>query len=450
MNRKISLLIVVLSTLLLSGCQRYLGYGLLYWSDDEAVVPTGSPLRVITQSDINDIYLASLPVTEEKREFALWQVGLFDSESERDAALEDFKPYVKTYARCQQNLPLRERPDASSENIYKLREGQVLKVIDRENEEVTIGSMTGHWYRLLTEDGVQGYTFDYYLTVYNEDADGEKEVLNAREEEDIFLENVVDTNWRPEYFYDMKSENRIDMRSFREDYRLFINGKNRTIYLKTAEREITANYEKISNTAYKKYAFLGTTFRIEIYSDYRLSVQYNYEDREYKEAFVRLTTPVNDLIMKAQDERDEQLFSFIDNGPVYSSQIYGDLEFLEGGRFSWTKKSALISRQVVSSAAGDNGRISFNLFPAKTLADKYDGGMTLIFGNGERLHLLYTMRDRDFQLLNIPDRYVNGQSVVKSDDFYDPISMYFSAPELTAIGAIATGSDSVEKDGTEE
>ena len=57
--------------------------------------------------------------------------------------------------------------------------------------------MTGHWYRLLTEDGVQGYTFDYYLTVYNENADGERDVINAREEEDVFLENVVDTNWRP-------------------------------------------------------------------------------------------------------------------------------------------------------------------------------------------------------------------------------------------------------------
>ncbi len=438
MNRNISLSIVVLTTLLFSSCHRYLGYGLLYWSDDEAAVPTGTPLRVITQSDINDIYLASLPETEEKREFALWQVGLFDTEAERDEALADFEPYVSAYAQCQQNLPLRERPDASSENIYKLREGQVLKVIDREEEEVQIGSMTGHWYRLLTEDGVQGYTFDYYLTVYNE-KDGEREVLNARQEEDIFLENVVDTNWRPEYFYDMKNENRIDMRSFREDYRLYINGKEKTIYLKTAEREMTANYEKISNTAYKKYAFLGTTFRIEIYSEYLLSIQYNYEDREYKEAFVRLTTPVSDLISQAQDQRDEQLFSFIDNGPVYSSQIYGDLEFQEGGRFTWTKKSALISRQVVSSAAGDNGRISFNLFPDKSLKGKYDGGMTLIFSNGERLHLLFTLKGRDIQLLQIPDRYVDGQSVVTADDFYDPISMFFSAPEISMAADSAPG-----------
>ncbi|MDC7223147.1 MAG: SH3 domain-containing protein [Spirochaetales bacterium] len=427
MNKKIFSSLFLIFLLFLTGCQRYLGYGFVYWSDDEEAVPTGTPVRVITQSDINDIYLVSLPETKEKREFALWQVALFDSEEERDKALEAFTPFIATFAQCQQNLPLRERPDSSSENIYKLREGQVMKVIGREEEEVQIGSMTGRWYNLLTEDGVIGYTYDYYLTVFNE-SNGEKDVLNAREEEDVHLENVVNTSWRPEYFYDMKHGNRIDMNTFRDEYRLYIDGDNKTIYLKTKEREVSVNYEKISNTGYKKYAFLGTTFRIEIYSDYMISVQYNYDDREYKDAFVRLSTPVDELIREAQDQRDEQLFSFIDNGPVYSSSVYGDLEFREGGRFSWTKKSALISRKVISSAAGDNGRISFNLFPDSSISDKYTGGMTLIFGNGERLYLLFTVKNEGVQLLQIPDRYVNGESVVTADNFYDPISMHFTTP----------------------
>ncbi|MBN2627523.1 MAG: SH3 domain-containing protein, partial [Spirochaetales bacterium] len=387
--------------------------------------------KVLTKSDINDIYLAAMPDSKEKREFEMWRVGLFENESSRDKGMEGFTPYVKSYAECQRNLPLRAEPDSSSENIYKLREGQILKVLGREDKKVQIGSMEGYWYRLLTEDGVTGYTFDYYLTVYNETPEG-RDILNARQEEDILLENVVNYNWRPEYFYDMSHENRIDMRSFRDEYRLYINGDSKTIYLKTAEREISIQYEKIANTAYKKYAFLGTTFRIEVYSEYLMSVQYNYEDREYKDAFVRLSTPVEELLTRAQEARDEQLFSFIDNGPLYKSMVYGDLEFQEGGRFSWIKKSALITRKVISSAAGDNGRITFNLFPDESIKDKYQGGMTLIFSNGEKVYLLYTVKEKGIQLLQIPDRYINGQSVVTTDSFYDPISMFFSAPEISA------------------
>ncbi|MDC7221375.1 MAG: SH3 domain-containing protein [Spirochaetales bacterium] len=431
MNKKIILSLFLISLLFITGCKRYLGYGFVYWSDDESAVQTGTPVRVITQSDINDIYLVLIPETKEKREFDIWDVALFDSEDERDEALKDFQTYKSAFAQCQQNLPLRERPDSSSENIYKLREGQIMKVIGREAEEVQIGNMTGHWYKLLTEDGVIGYTYDYYLTVYNE-VDGEKDVINARIEEDINLENIVDRDWRPDYFYSMKSQGRIDMNTFRDEYRLYIDGENKTIYLKTREREVSVEYDKISNTAYKKYAFLGTTFRIDVYSEYRLSIQYNYEDQEYIEGFVRLATPVEELIMQAQDARDEQLFSFIDEGPVYSSAAYGNLEFKEGGRFTWTKKSALISRKVVSSAAGDNGRISFNLFPDYSIKEKYDGGMTFIFSNGERLHLLFTLKEDGVQLLQIPDRYVNGESVVTNDDFYDPITMYFTAPKKSA------------------
>jgi hypothetical protein len=434
MNYKYFLPFFLLFVLLFSGCQRSLGYGFVYWSDDESAVPTGTPVKVITQSDINDIYLVSLPDSKEKREFSLWQIAFFESELERDTALEAFTPYKATFAQCQQNLPLRERPDSSSENIYKLREGQIMKVIGCDEKEVEIGNMTGKWYHLLTEDGVQGYTYDYYLTVYNQEGE-EREILNARDETDINLDNVVNTNWRPEYFHSMKNENRIDMNSFRDKYRLYIDGDEKTIYLKTAEREITVDYEKLSNTGYKRYAFLGTTFRIEVYSEYMISVQYNYEDREYKDAFVRLSTPVEELITAAQNARDEQLFSFIDDGPLYSSAVYGDLEFQEGGRFSWTKKSALITRKVISSAAGNNGRISFNLFPHRSIAKKYDGGMTLIFGNGDKLHFLYTVKEGGIQLLQIPDRYINNQSVVTADDFYDPISMFFTAPAKTATSS---------------
>ncbi len=436
MNKKKILLLSIAILLYVTGCQGNLGYGILYWSDDEDQIATGSTFKILAKSDINDIYLALLPETKEKREFEMWRVGLFDNESSRDKAMDRFSQYISTYAECQRNLPLRAEPDSSSENIYKLREGQILKVIDREGDKVQIGSMEGYWYRLLTEDGVMGYTFDYYLTVYNDTPDG-RDVLNARQEEDVLLDNVVDFNWRPEYYYDMVHDNRIDMRSFRDEYRLFINGENKTIYLKTAEREVSVNYEKIANTAYKKYAFLGTSFRIEIYSDYLISVQYNFEDREYKDAFVRLSTPVNDLITRAQDARDEQLFALIDNGPLYRSQVYGDLEFQEGGRFTWTKKSALITRKVISSAAGDNGRISFNLFPHNDIKDKYQGGMTLIFANGERIYLLFTIRENGIQFLQIPDRYINGQAVVTTDNFYDPISLFFSAPAHSGASVMA-------------
>lgn len=353
-------------------------------------------------------------------------MGLFEREDDFISARENFASHRDSFAQCQKNLPLREKPDSDSKNIYKLREGQILKVLDREENEVTIGNLTGYWYKLLTEDGVTGYTFDYYLTVYDLNKDGTQTVLNRREEEDIVLDNIIDAFWRPDYYRSMIRDGMIDMNSFKEEYRFYINSSSKSIHIQTAERELSEKYEKITSTGFKKYAFLGTTVRIEVYSETHISVQYNYENREYKEAFVRLSRPVDEILSSAQEARDEMLFDLIDNGPVYTSQGYGQLEFKEGGRFNWIMKDALITRRVVSSAAGNSGRISFNLFPDKSIKAKYDGGFYLIFSNGETLSFLYSKKDDGLQILHIPSRHVDENGVVLTDNFYDPINMFFT------------------------
>jgi hypothetical protein len=435
MNKKLfSLFLLIL--LLFTGCQKKLGYGLLLWTADDYPVPTGSSLLVLSELNISNTYLVEIPESKEKFEVDKWRISLYGSEGDFQEANQNFAPYVLDFAKCQRNLPLREEPQSTAKNIYKLQEGQILKVLGRTEEKVQIGDLEGYWYKLLTEDGVTGYTFDYYLTVYSQNADGSREILNARSEEDILLDNVVNSSWRPDYYRSMLNKGMIDMNSFKDEYMLFINSETRNIYLKNHEREISVNYEKISNTAYQSYAFLGTTFRIQINSDTHLSVQYNYEDREYIDAFIKLPSTVEDILRVTQEARDEKLFSFIDNGPVYISKGYGELEFKEGGRFNWIKKETLISRKVVSSAAGNSGRISFNFFPDPSINDKYDGGFNLIFNNGEKLHFLYNVEEKGIQILYIPSRYINNQSVVTTDTFYDPITMFFAAPPKDKIEPI--------------
>lgn len=412
--------------LLFLSCGKGLGYGILLWSSDESVITSGTSVRVMEESVVRESFTIRPEEGKDKIEVPQWRVKMFEEPEERDQALADYAPWANFYARCERRgLPMRSAPETAGDNtVYKLRDGQEVKVLFRQPEKVTIGNLEGYWYELLTEDGVTGWCFDYYLQVYSVGEDNQVVMENQQTATDALLEQLMDTPFYPDYFSEMVSQRRVDLVSMNPEYRFYIDSTNKTISFKSREREVTEQYESAEMTAFHTYGFIGSSFTLEAYNENIISLQYSYEGKDYKDGMVRLSRPLEEILQAERERRQNLEQEFIDKGPSYVSDTYGELQFMEGGRFYWKDKSILISRSILSSQAGNDGIFRFNRFPDSSLRSSYDGAVNLRFQNGEVLNMLYTWRDNGLRLLYIPENNVD-KTVIISDKYLNPIQIFF-------------------------
>ena len=457
-NKKIrKSLFILLSALMLislSGCSRRIGHGVILWSDQEKL-PTGAVTDILSESQIRKTYIVQIKGTKDRFELPTWRVRFFEKASQAEKFAEGFEEWQSVFAVTEKaSLPMREREDASSERVYKLREGQEIKVLSR-GEMVEVGRFEGYWYNVLTEDGVEGYCFDAYLTVYSMNDKQEMVIQNEKDSSDPQLEGFLSTQWRPEYFEDMIARKQIDLKLFRPEYGLFIDRETSSITLNTPERAVQSTFDGVTRIGANRYDFAGTSFRITINNETFVSVQYKHEGMEVSEAFIKLGDDVTELIKKEQTRREELLQGFMKRGPEMASQAYGTILFENSGRFTWIDKSSLISQQILTVSAGNSGRVSFDMFPQTRISSHYDGVITFHFDSGEVADFLYSIRDAGASLLYVNPRYIE-ERIVTTDQFFDPIQMYFTFPkrnpfdkaEDEGVDGVTEESDEIATEGT--
>lgn len=419
---------------ILSSCSRKLGYGYLLWSPDEEQISTGSKLVILSESKINDTYIVQLEDQKEKIEIPKWRVLLFEKEPELESAFNEYSLWIPFFAEnLKQSLPIRSEPDSHQNNtIYKLREGQQIKIIYRQNDPVNIANLEGYWYEVLTDDGVRGWVFDYFLQVYQIGADQSIEIQNDRVEEDPLLSQIYDKSFYPRIYEEMINRQTIDLGAMKEDYHFIINRTDKTVSIRTREHFLEEHYDEAVQTAYHKYNFIGTSFSLEANSSNLISLQYNYEGTEIKMGMVRLSKPLQEILEEETFRRQALAEEFISNGPKYSSDTYGKIEFLENQRFFWKEKSILISQNLLSSEAGNQGQYSFSKFLDNGLRSKYDGVICLKFNNGESLDFLYKHRSTGFLMLYVSPSYFE-KNIIESDRVLNPMQIFFHKIEEEAI-----------------
>jgi len=423
-------LIAAILITLFSSCSRKLGYGYLLWSPDEEQISTGSNLIVLSESKINETYTVQRVDNKEKIEIPKWRVLIFEKETEMEEADKSFSPWTSFFAEnLKQSLPIRSEPDSHQNNtIYKLREGQQIKVIYRQEAPVNIANLDGYWYEVLTEDGVRGWVFDYYLQVYEVGADQSIQIQNDRVEEDPLLSELYGKPFYPIVYEDMINNRTIDLNTMNEAYHFIINRAEKTVSIRTREHFLEEHYDEAVQTAYHKYTFIGTSFSLEANSSKLISLQYNYEGTEIKKGMVQLNSPLSEILEEEQLRRQALAEEFINKGPHFNSDTYGKIEFMENQRFFWMEKSILISQNLLSSEAGNQGNYSFNKFLGRDLRSKYDGVISLRFDSGETLDFLYKHRSTGFLMLYVsPSHFDKG--IIDSDRVLNPMQIFFHKSE---------------------
>lgn len=416
--------LLVSAILLLSGCGN-LGTAVVLWPPEESVWNPGDLVTVKDDSFLRKTYIVNLPGQRQlKEEVDQWRLKLFRREKDAVAWSAEMNEWCDVYAEClYQGLPMRSEPSNTASRVYRFRDGDIMKVLGRNPGPIQVGNLEGYWYYVLADGGVEGYVFDYHLRVVRI-VDDTKEILNARNEEDPVLDNLIAGAWRPKYFDDMIADRRIDLGSFRPEYGLFPDVEKKTLILNLPDLSFSETWTDIVPAGRDRYDFLGTSFRITVNSENFISIQYNHEGAEHFEAFVRLERDIAGIIEDERTRRETVLEDLIIAGPVYGSRAYGELAILEDSSFTWTGKSSLISRGIITSGAGNTGRLEFDCFPSRDIASSYEGVLSLRFDNGERVRFLYSFEDGGLRLLFVPKNAVEKKTV-QSDQFFDPVRLFF-------------------------
>ncbi|MBN2051356.1 MAG: SH3 domain-containing protein [Spirochaetales bacterium] len=398
-----------------------IGYGVVLWSTDEEILASGSLVPVLEESTLRDVYILKLEDDDELYEISRSRVSLFTKEKEARIFLEEYTPYSHLFGKnMKDGLAIRESADDASERVYKLREGQIVKITGRNDERRTVGDYEDYWYRVMTEDGFSGYAFGHHLDIFDSTkGTPDREIQSRNPNLEAFLTRI----YRPEYYKTMIDENRIDLRRFTPDYGIFPNPEAKRIIITLPAKEYTIQYESIETTGTERYIFTGSNLQIIANKMNSVILTYTEGTETLNETF-HYIEGIEDLRTAEEERRATLLLRFSELG-LLQSGAYGTLLFREDGSFSWEDYDRLVP-DIIPENAGNEGVLDFNRFPAKELTGLYEGVITFRFkgSSGEGLSFLYSITGEGLRLVYAPQADIRDGLVVRENP--SPIVLFFS------------------------
>jgi len=422
-----------------SSCSRFLGYGVLLWSVEDPPVPSGTVLPVYIKSNINQVWVVGIPKefrtsgsNVNKFEIPLAKLELSGSRKKAQTRAEGFAPYAILYAETlQDGLPIRDSPDNGARRVYRLKLGEVIKVLSLARGTVAVGAtgdpLPGEWYRVLTEDGTSGFCFSYRLKIFEHVAGPLAAVRLVEEEADPVLDKLLERTWSPESYGAMLNSQRIDLEELSQKWNFDPGQDTGIAIIKTADLDLAFSYSKIRSTGTQSWRFEGTQLQMNLRSENTLAVQFLESNGILRTVlFVALSSEIDDIILQESVRREGQFRSIIEHGNDFSSNNYGNLVFTEDGNFTWTGNTLLVPQVIPASALG-RGKVDMRLYLADTMGDRYNGAITLNFdaigASAIPVDFLYTFDSQGMRFEYAPKTSLDGVTVVRRAS--SPLVMYF-------------------------
>ncbi|MDR3337207.1 MAG: SH3 domain-containing protein [Treponema sp.] len=415
--------------LLLGSCGKTLGWGMLLWSLEDPEIPSGTVLPVYIRSNIDLVWVAGFPPQyksgrtdqPDKFEIPLSQLELVGSRNAAIKRAEEFKKYALLYAETlQDGLPIREGPDNSSRRVYRLRGGEIVKILTKIEGIPAISTtgepLPGDWYQVLTEDGNRGCCFSYRLRLFEHQGGPlNAGYIETAETEDPELDMILSENWYPESYGDMISADKIDLEELDKKWKFFTGADAGLARIFAPGLNRTFSYTGITKEREHSWHFDGSSLQMTLRGDSLLAVQYADDGGAVRTLlFVTLPSSLEDLVVREIERRNTLYQSFIALGPEFSSANYGIISFNADGRFTWNGNSLLIPGIIPSAALGA-GAVDMRLYLGAALQGRSQGAFTLRFdGAGSPplpVHFLYTLDEQGLRLEHVPEENLNGVTV---------------------------------------
>jgi len=405
---------LILLALDLASCSKGLGYGVVLWAPQGSPLAAGEVVGVARKAQEQGKLAVRSRQLKGLAELEAWRLALYPARSQAEAEAQRYQPYKDLFAySLRDGLPLREQPNQEARRVYKLRQGELVKVLERGQAKVLIATYEDYWYRVLTEEGSEGWCFGYFLPVFPSAGDPQAEAARLMAQ-DPLLDALVSTAWRPEYFREMADSGRIDLERFRPEIGFFIDAAKKQALLVLPDFHQSWDYREISSVGPNRYLIAGPELRVTMSSRDRLVLTYFRKEQQASQVFINFTGDLEQAI-KAEGERRQARFKeFFDRGPVMSSSGYGRIRLQTGSRFSWEGFGRLGDQVFLRQVQG-GGTLDFPYYLSGGLSGRYDGVVTFRFNEykpGEGTSFLYKFDEAGVRFEYLALRYIQGDEAV--------------------------------------
>ena len=439
----LSAVFLVVGAFLTACGERRLGWAVVLWAPPPGT--GGSVLSISDESEIQDVYLYTEADTV--HELDRWRVRLFTDQEQAAAFAAAFSGLANTFGHAARDgLPVRQAADPGSPRLYRLREGEAVKIIAREDGPVTVGDYTNFWYQVLTHDGTEGFTFGEFLPLFDTDGDPQAEA-DRMVSQDSGLELITGVAWRPQYYADMLARRRIDLTRLDDAYGFTIvsagdtpssegaavpsvgaDGAGGSAHIRLPELELAFAYERIDRIGEDVFVLRGSGVRIKAESDRSIAVSFQHERRLQTQKFVALDAKVDDLIAAERERRDQIYESLRESGAALQSSAYGEVLLEPERRFRWSGFERLVPGVIPADAAG-TGTITLRLHLARALRAEYSGALTMAFdrsgeaGPPASVDFVYARDDEGIRLVLAGE--VDEEQLLVQGAAATPLVIYF-------------------------
>lgn len=420
------LLVLLSSSLVLflfMACSNLMGYGVVLWSIPEENLHDGDIVPVYIKSNINQVWVIGIPGTERKVEVPLWQITDPESKKDIEKTAERFLEYKGIYASVKRDgLPVRYEPTNTGRQVYRLKVGEILKVLYKGTGSPVTG-LEGDWLRVVMEDGSIGWCFSYNLNLFDE-TDGfiQEEIV---EDKDELLETILSTRWYPQSYETMIRDGYVNIDVMKPLYGFSCGLQTKMTELILPSFSLTYAYKGVNKIDNKVYEFIDTPLTMTIKDENFIVIQ--YKDNSGKPTsfnFIALQENIEDIIADEKARRELLLNSLRASGPSYSSSNYGALQFLEDDTFLWTGYS-LLSPSIIPSGAGSRGTVELKYFLGKQVSFMYDGILSLTFESASaEICFFYKLEENGLRLEHVPLSLIT-QNVAERQSA-NPLVMFFA------------------------
>lgn len=458
-RRTCTLPFVALLALALAGCAgSRLGYGVVLWSSNSGNLLDGQIVTVKSESTFNNSYQIQVKGVSGTIQIPVWRVKLFKSEQEAVNYSLAYAPYAPLYAKATTNgAAIRVSPAVGAQRTYRMRQGQLIKVISKETNKVTVDGTPGYWYQVLANDGTLGYSFSSNIEVFNP-AQQASATTSASAK---LLDSIMSTTYRPQYFQQMIDTNQIDLAKFSTEFGFFPDQADKTIRIVMPTYSLSFKYTDIKDLGNSDYVFDGTPVQMTVNSPGQIVLQYSDNSgNQYTQVFVKLNQDVGMIIEQELNRRLQVYGTFLDKQP-FSSDYYGAITLTPDMHFTWTGYDRLVP-DIIPPGTGSTGVVDFPLYLSYNLVGRYDGVISFYFGaktspvseairagtgailapssatspsstaipsaplvpKGTRVSFLYTLSGSGMRLTYVPQSTVTNDVVTSVSS--TPIIIYFS------------------------
>jgi hypothetical protein len=391
--------------LLLGACSNRLGYGVLLWELPEYGLEDGEILPVYVKSTISQVYVIGLPETNEKIEIPLWQITPPASRRKARALQKAYADYQRQYARTLlDGLPIRSEAVNTAKQMYRLRKGEIIKVLYKGvGQPVMAGQtpMEGDWLQVLTADGTQGWCFSHNLRLFDirSQQTAQGDALSGEAALLAELGAIFARNWRPESYLRMIADNTIDLSQMNSGYGFTVNLATKKGRLYVPGVDAPFSFTAVTKGPGQTYTLEESPVSFTLRNSNLLAVSLlNQRGVPVSHTFIPMDESAEDIIRMEQKRRDELYQNLLALGPDFSSENYGILHFTGNNMVLWTGNRRLMP-EVVSPGSDSRGTVEFKYFLAAPLKTVFDGVITInLTGSAKENYFFYSLRDGGIQL----------------------------------------------------